>query len=858
MVLVREPFRSMTLFLILCVLSVGMAVGQETDTLSSAISQDLRVERMNFWTEARSYPQSEISSQAIEQAYAEMSRGQLVSRRSYEWESMGPVNISGRMLCVAVNPQNPLSIWSGSAGGGLWKSSSAGAGISAWESVRTGFPVKAVTAIAIHPQDTMIMYLGTGEVYNYQAAGTGNVVWKTRGTYGVGILKSTDGGVTWTKALDWQYGALRGVNEILFDPMDPNKIYAATTEGVYLSPNQGDNWFKMLNKKMVTDLIIHPQKPGWMIAAAGNLNHPDEGIYLSTDGGGVWTQLSPGVEYQGKVRLAIHPAHPDTVFASVGYVENAPTELLYSDDFGATWNLAGDEKFTYGWFAHDLQVSTSGEVICAGADVWTFDLASDHFTKRSDWTTGFVGTIQPGTPDGPPTFVHQNIHQISADPSQPQRYYFATDGGIYCTDDGGQTFINRNGGLQTAQFYPGVSSDPVDSTFFLGGMQNNGLGIYEGTEVWRKALQGEGGYTAIDPRSGINIFAGSSWMKTYQSANRGLSFTGLSIPAQTGISSNFIAPFVMAPGDPDRMYFGGRSFYRSDDMGAQVVEVSNGDLDSGRKVISIAVSHQNSDKVYVSTSPLTQGPGGTILVQPRAKIKVSMDGGATWDDINQALPDRMAMDLAVNPSNDMELYAVLGGFGTSHIYRTIDGGQTWTDRGIGLPDVPFTSVLIDPANPQHLYAGSDLGAWFSDNSGLSWESLTLEAGDPVEVTDLSMSASNRKLRMATNGRGMMEMPMIHLEGATSVSEGILAGTWKIFPNPSSGSEVWLEANVEKGQMVMIEIRDLQGRGIGLPQQRNLWSGSNRINLNTEKLSTGMYTVTISSDTGRKVLRWVRQ
>lgn len=858
MVLVCEPFRNITLFLILCVLSMELVEGQTVDDFSTAEVHDPKAQMLEQWIQTRAYPQSDISSQAIEQAYAEIRRSYHASpRSSYEWESMGPVNIAGRMLCVAVNPQNSSRIWAGSAGGGLWKSSSSGTGVSAWESVQTGFPVKAVTSIAIHPTDSMIMYIGTGEVYNYQAAGTGSVVWKTRGTYGIGILKSEDGGQTWSKALDWSYGALRGVNEIRFDSFDPNKVYAATTEGVYLSPDQGNNWFKMLGKKMITDLEIHPSQPGWIMAAAGNLNHSDEGVYVSVDGGGIWAPLSLGVSYSGMVKLALDPNYPNTVYASIGDAENSPTELFVSNDFGQNWSPAGSEIFTYGWFAHDLQVTSDSTVLCGGVDIWNYNALNDLLVKRSDWTTGFKGTNPPGMPDGPLTYVHQNIHEITGDPGNPQRFYFATDGGIYCTEDNGLTFSNRNGGLQTSQFFPGVSSDPLDSMFFLGGMQNNGLGIFEGSSTWRKALDGEVGYTAIDPVSGVNIFASSPWMQTHFSPNRGLSFTGLGIPTQSSLTSNFMAPFAMAPGDPDRMYFGGSSFFRSDEIGGQVMEVSNGDLDSGRKVIAIAVSHQNSDKVYVSTSPLSQGPGGMIIVQPRAKIKVSTNGGMTWDDINQVLPDRMAMDLAIDPADDQRLFAVLGGFGTSHVFMTPDGGQTWLDRGTGLPDVPFSAILIDPLQPQHIYVGGDLGSWFSMDGGLSWQPLTLDTGDPIEVTDLSLSASNRKLRMATNGKGMMEMPMIYQGGATSLQAGELDGEWTIFPNPSSRRDVWLEAQVASPLAVMIEIRDLHGRLLDRTQPVEFLPGSNRVKLNSEGLLAGIYTITICSDQGRHTLRLIR-
>lgn len=838
---------------------VGICQGQETATPDVDLSNDIRAVAQDWWNGARAYPNQSIQAGAIESAYAELQRNTQVSTRAdIAWESMGPVNIAGRMLSLAVNPANSNTILAGSAGGGLWKSTTAGKGADAWTPVTTGFPLQAVSCITYHPLDSNIVFVGSGEVYNYQAAGTGNIVWKTRGTYGTGILMSNDGGATWTQALDWGYGDLRGVNEIVFDPMDLNKVYAATTEGVYLSPDQGTNWFKMLNKKMITDVVIHPDSAGWMLAAAGNLAHPDRGIYFSTDGGGIWTEVNLPTDFNGKIQLAVDPNFPNIVYASVGDALDTNSELLRSGDFGNTWFPIGNQAFTYGWFAHDLTVDPANpdRVICAGKNVWEYQVTQGVFVQKTDFQKGFLSANAPGTPDGPSDFVHENIHQIVVDPANPQLMYFVTDGGIYCSEDGGLTYMNCNGGLQTAQFYAGVSSDPGDSTFFLAGLQNNGLGIYEGSSTWRRAIGGQGGYTGIDPRTGTTIFSGSSWLQTSVSTNRGLSFTDIGIPVQSRLTANFIAPFVMAPGNPERMYFGGSKMYRSDDMGGQVLEVSNGDLDSGRKVISIAVSFQDMNKLYVSTSPLTQGEVGNILVQPRAKIRVSLDGGVSWTDINEELPDRMAMDLAVHPEDDQTLYAVLGGFGTDHVYKTTDGGASWLAVGTGLPDVPFTSIVIDPLQPSHVYVGGDLGAWMSTDSGNTWAYLTGDLGDPIMVSDLSISASNRKLRMATTGRGMMEMPMVHEAWATAISRPALSGEWEVHPNPSLNGMATIQGVLEASDVVSIDLLGIDGRMIQhISAQQTVASGTTSFDIVTQNLPAGIYLIRIQSEHAVKTLRW---
>ncbi len=767
---------------------------------------------------------------------------------------MGPYNVGGRMLSVAVNPLKPETLLAGSAGGGLWRSRTGGKGANAWESITTGFPLLAASCIVFHPQDTNLIFVGTGEVYNHQAAGTGTVVWRTRGIYGTGILMSSDGGDTWSTALDWAYGSLRGVNHIAIDPHDPNKVYAATTEGVYMSPNLGGDWYLVLNKKMVTDLVLHPGQPGLVLAAAGNLQHPDRGIYRSLDGGGAWVKVDPGMEFFGKIELAMAPSAPDTVFASVGYAVGSQSELLFSSDFGLSWVPIGDRAFTYGWFAHDVAVhpTQSSRVLCAGADVWAMDWSNNRLVQRSDWQTGFLHATAPGAPDGPANFVHQNIHQITFDPTNPQLVYFATDGGIYRSDDGGLSFANCNGGLRTSTFYPGVSSDPQDSTFFMGGLENNGTAIYQGQPAWRRAIGGEAGHTAIHPTQRNTVFAGSSWMQTFRSTNRGQSFVDLGVPVQSTATSNFVAPFVLAPSNPARMYVGGSELYRSN--GSGWINASGFQFDQGRKIIAIAVSHQNPDRLYVSTSPLTQGSLGNVLVQPPARILRSDDGGSTWTVLSQSLPDRLTLDLAVHPRNDEIIYAVMGGFGSEHVYRSEDAGLTWTSLGGSLPDVPYRAIAIDPFDPTHLYIGGDLGAWLSRDEGQTWEYLCEELGDPFMVSDLSVSPANRKLRMATIGKGMMEMPLVYQGPATAVAKEAAFPSLHMSPNPSRG-ETWVHGSSASPETLTIEVLDLTGRGV-LSREQPTGAGEWRFLLAGESLVPGVYLVRITGSQGSRSLRWV--
>ena len=98
------------------------------------------------------------------------------------WSSIGPTNVGGRTLALAVHPADPTLLFAGSASGGLWKSTTGGVGAMAWSRVELGVPGLGVSTIAIDPDDTDVMYVGTGEAYAYQISDGVEVDRTTRGS----------------------------------------------------------------------------------------------------------------------------------------------------------------------------------------------------------------------------------------------------------------------------------------------------------------------------------------------------------------------------------------------------------------------------------------------------------------------------------------------------------------------------------------------------------------------------------------------------------------------------------------------------------------------------------------------------
>ena len=679
---------------------------------------------------------------------------------SGNWSPIGPnEDIGGRVLSVAIDPSNSNTIFIGSAGGGIWKTTNGGTGSNSWKAVATGFPVLGVPSIIIHPTNSSIIYAATGEVYRTDTSNIGFNVWKARGTYGVGILKSIDGGYTWSSVLNKSLSNLFGVQMLEFDPSNPNTIYACTTDGLYRSIDAGANWAKILDKIYVSDIVIHSTNPNELLAAVGNLTNTDKGIYRSTNGGGSWTKISSGLPsgFEGFIRLDNVSSDPNMVIASVGRDAGNQNELYRSVNFGQSWSvLANSNHCQYQfWFAHDVAInpSNSNELVLGGVPLYNYTISIAD--KNS------IGG------------VHSDIHDIEFDPSNNNIVYVACDGGMYKSTNGGNTFSQINGGLQATQFYASFAISPTNPDIMIGGLQDNGVVRYNGSG-WTTVMGGDGGPCVFHPANGNIVFASNDARRVMRSTNGGLSFSEVlsSWAFDADSRTGFMAPLSISKSNPSIVYSGSDNLHKSTSGGTAGSWNGNSWMSANNYIeaqhktaIAMAVSPVDANKLFISTSPFAQYDNdmNRLHVNIPPNLFRSVNGGTSFTNIKNGLPNRFVMDFAINPNDDDSVWIVLGGFGGSHIYLSADGGNSWTDKGMGLPDVPHNAVLLDPNNPRVIYAGNDLGVYVSPDNGSTWYDFNNAFWDATLVMDL-VATSDDKLVAATHGKGafISDLYTLHL------------------------------------------------------------------------------------------------
>lgn len=782
---------------------------------------------LQFWTDARAYPKSDIPAnkyhKSFEIAKKHFSKVPSDILSIPPWRSLGPLNVNGRTIYVAVNPKNGNTVYAGTASGGLWRSYAGGLA-NDWHRVTTGYPVLGVKAIAIDPVDTNVIYIGTGEVYRYQGTHGGVAIRTTRGCYGIGILKTTDGGNTWAR-IDTLSNKEIGVQGLTINPLNHNTIFAATTEGVFKSRDAGMNWELVLPIVMAQNVIFYQPDTNIMMASCGNFDSPGAGIYLSYDAGDyeTWFPSPNAPKFSGKAILEQYRLNPINVYGSFADSTTGVGSLYVTKDFGMNWNRIKDYNDglygVQGWYSHFVAVHPFNENIIIHA--------ATYMSRSTDGGNIF---LMDNT-------VHPDHHGYAHYAEDPDIIYEVNDAGILRSTDFGMLFDDVGYGMQTTQFYNGFGISNTDSNFAFGSMQDHIPSYaYNGSMNWVEINVDEVGWCLVDPvNSNIIYWCNRQGEAVFKSNNR-----GSSISAANGFDGYgaWNSPLVLSQSSRNVLYFGKEKIYKSTDAAQSWYATAGGSSLDGNPALSMALSFTNPDTVYVGTAPIYNN----------AHIFRTTNGGANWQNITGSLPNRYPMDIAVDPRNSKTVYVVYGGFGTGHIYKSSNGGSDWTNITGTLPDVPTTAVIVDPYNSNVIYVGNDITVYISTNGGLDWNSYNEGLPEAIFVSDLGICNANGTIRVATHGNGLFERKLYSV--ATSVPEELPPLPNSIvlnqnYPNPFNPATT-ISFTINQATFISLKIFDIRGKEITTLVNERKQPGEYRIQWNAENFPSGIYFCTIKA------------
>lgn len=671
-------------------------------------------------------------------------------RNLSKWNPIGPSNIAGRSLCIAINPLDTNELWMGSAGSGLWKSTTGGIGNSAWTYIPTNYPVSSVSSIAIQPNQPNTIYIGTGEVYNYHGANGGLQTRTLRGSKGIGILKSSDKGLSWTLVLDWTSNNNTAVWKILINPTNPNVVFAATTQGVFRSIDGGLNWKINLDLPMALDLLMDGEDPKIIYAAIGGINGPDYGIYKTTNGGLNWNKIhSPNDSiYEGRIMLASYKKNPKKVYAAYSDAFKSIGMLRTTDRFDSIkyYTPIKDVASYQGWYAKCLHIKDddSSQLIMGGVDLYI-----DTTGTGNQLFNLILRRIK----------IHADMHDIISNPLDANKIYIATDGGLYRSDNFANSFYPCNGAYLSSQFYTG--SLAKDGIHLLAGLQDNRSAIYSGITQWKLTNLGDGTYNAFDPSQDNLLYCSSQYQNLYKSTDFGNQWEELIPPNQ---EAGFVSPFILSKSNPNRLYSGGNMLLRSENQGISwdTTFLPN----KNEKITALIDNPHRSSELFVAT-----------IIEPAklSKLYYSKDAGKQLLLIDNSIPERMIRDIIIDPNEENRIYICLASYGQPGILVSNTNGLDWEFlKNTSLPDVPIHSLVIDPTDSNILYAGTDLGLFFSTDQGANWKSYNTHPFDLVPVYDLLFNNIKRELVLFTHSHGAFTVDAIdkNTVAATHIKKNI--------------------------------------------------------------------------------------
>jgi hypothetical protein len=646
------------------------------------------------------------------------------------WSSIGPTPtaggffspVTGRITTIAIDPTDATgnTLLIGGALGGIWRSTNAGA---SWTAEGDQDPSLAMGSIAFAPSAPATVYAGTGE-----QASIGFDIY-----YGAGVLKSTNGGQTWTQtcttagptcpfigpysnATPFGFFTLGGtrISYVAVNPTNPAMVLVGAqtqfaegpTEGVYCSSDSGGTWSLVAAASGEMSTFVGFASPTVAFAALGNpfgSKTGKNGIYKSTNANScalTFSALTTGLPPEntmGRIDMGISPlfATDNTIYASIadGTNQSSPNLGVWvTTNGGTSWTLttAPDICTAQCWYDNVVKVDPNGgahaffggsAVSTGSGPIWVVRTAN----TGASWSSIVPAVTGPGLPhvdNHAMAFIKLSTGKI--------RMYLGNDGGIWRTDDAEATSVTwtnlNNSPLTLTQFYPALSIHPSSQAVAFAGAQDNGSQIYLGPPglAWNdNGICGDGTGTAIDNVFPSTVYVSCNGLNLAVSTQNGQPNTFLTAVngINPGDNSSFVPPFVTDPSTANTVYAGSTKVYQSVNTGNSWTALS-GDLVNGASPIfdnlsALAVAPGNSKVMYTGANT------GQVFVA----TNVAPGTGAFAQVTGQAsLPPRQVSAISVDPNvaTGLTAYAAFSGFAfgsdlKGHLFKTADGGATWTD-----------------------------------------------------------------------------------------------------------------------------------------------------------------------------------
>lgn len=716
------------------------------------------------------------------------------------WEEMGPQYWNatthwspgvGRVTGISVQQDNDQHIIVGGETGGVWRTYNGG---QTWVPLTDYIANIKVYSVAIDPSDPETYFFGS--------------------TSGL-IFRSQDAGATWTNV--GQIGN-SVVNKILIHPTNSLILFAsAQNQGIFRSTNGGFAWDEVVpNENRGYDIEFKPGDPQ-VIYASGLKFH------VSVDGGETFITHQDLPNSEPKM-IGISESAPDVVyvieadggsFGGLYKSDNAAFTFTELDHTGRNYFGYDTAGFDPGGQAPrdmDITVNPSdvNEVHIAGVLTWRSLDGGVNFEISSDWVPGNAASAGIG-------YCHADVDILEF---VGTTLYVGSDGGIFkapnTTEITADYYTDLSTGLGIRQFYKiGVSQTP--DVVVTGGSQDNGSSFYSAqTGEWIDWIGADGMEGFVDKDNPDLLYGMIQFGGMYRTENAGT--TLLNLPEPGSGSGAWVSPFEQDPTVQNTIYCAFEQVFKSENKGGNWTPISQ---DFGGDLSQMKIAASDNQVIYASRG---------------AQLYRTMDGGAT--DWQTMTPPGGVNSIAIHPADPMRVAVAVTG--SAKVRVSDDGGQTWNSLTLNLPDFSALTVVWDDNGSNGLYLGMDYGVFYIDDTFSEWQPFMTNLPNVI-VSELEINQANGKIYAGTYGRGLWSSTKY---GYVVANEDFQQVQMSLAPVPAQD---YLNLVLETPQTSSIQIFDLQGKLLFYEPSAFL-QAPYRIDL--KEFSSGLYVLRLNGPWGQ--------
>ena len=782
---------------------------------------------------------------------------------------IGPAVTGGRITSIDGVNADPRIMYIGSAGGGVWKTTSGGSGFT---------PVfdkhcQSIGAVCIDQKNPDVIWVGTGESNMRNTVSVGN-----------GLYKSTDAGENW---VFMGLPNSEHISKIMIHPNDPNTVFVAVPgklwsnspdRGLYKTTDGGKTWNKILFANDSTgcaDFAINPKNPDIMYATlwqfrrkpyAFSSGGPSSAVMKSTDGGKTWRKIQNGFTPGdiGRAAITIAPSAPDNI---VAIVEAKATSLYISADGGETWkNQNADDNVC----ARPFYFST---LVIDPTDPKRVYRPAFQFEYSEDGGYSWVGA------QNVQGWLHSDMHALWIDPKDNSHMYVGTDGGVYMSVDRGNNWHYLNS-IPVAQLYHVQVDEQLPYNVYCG-LQDHGSwrapsqspgGIKNAD--WKKVCGGEGFWVQTDGDNSDIVYSeyqGGHISRTEVKANVSQDIQPKAGEGDPKFRFNWNTPIVRSPNNKKRLYIGCQFLFKTENGGLKWDKISpdlttNDPLKQKQEESGGLTNDNTSAENHCTIFTVAESPLDEKMIwvgTDDGNLQYTLDGGKTWTNVSNnykasGIPAQTwVSSIAPSRYDKNVVYATFDnhmyGDVQTYIGKSADMGKTWTMFKSPAFKGYAHKICEDIVSRDLLFAGTEMGLYTSIDGGANWVQMKGHIPDYAMVRDMVIEPRTNDLVVATHGRGVLIVddisPLRKINSALlnsdiayvparnmAASVGHFGGTWPDgtgYSGANSSEEVaimyYMKQRLNSGD-VKVQIFDEQGKLlVELPGTKR--KGINRITWN---------------------------